>query len=378
MCFAGGTRVLCCYPPNTYNDNYVTNIKNKLLSFSDDHTCPERQLFAPIHAKRNEEIEQSKIEIKTRKQVVKPKIDNPIAKTMDYSGTQIQSRDFKSLGGYETLQILMTALPLGTKLSGFILEAFNDIIGSKTNLRVRDLKAAVRDDPYGDPIFSLAWMLCEWDKGPQILNDISHSEEICVLPPEGYDFSGVPSSSDDDSSLYGKREVAAQFPGGDPQSSDSLDEQIANLSKRIFWADIADIGNDPTSQPPTGRLLQAVMNDNLPLLYIQRIRYRAGTPYENQDTILEVVYDLQGRPDLQGTTAAEAAGPNREDRFAVFHFHTLGYAFAQSHKQLIEHNDANRKCSMEPSGSNNIPDYPMINYFHVCRYPPTPSCDGKH
>lgn len=323
MCFSGGTRALCCYPPNTYNDNYVTDFKNKLLSFTDDHTCPVSQILGPVHAKRSVHSDEPNTTVEVQKQTRRSNAKIGLGKEMQKPKSKIQARDFKSLGGFETLQILHIALPLGTRLSGFILEAFNEVVGSKTDLRVSHLKAAVADDPYDDPLFSLAWMLCEWDDGPRILLDQSDTKEICEIPTDDYDFSGVGSDTNDSPQQKRKRDL--QVSGREVRSYNWLDGPGPNLSKRVFFQDNTDTTPVLSSMPSTGLLLQAIMDDNLPLLYIQRIRYRAHVPAQaNQDTILEVAYDLRGRPDLQGVTPGDAGGPNREDRFAVFHFHTLG------------------------------------------------------
>ncbi|KAL8658049.1 MAG: hypothetical protein Q9226_001309 [Calogaya cf. arnoldii] len=304
MCFSGGTRALCCDPPNTYNDNYMTDFKNKLLSFADDHTCPATQIFGPAHAKRSKPIKQNDRPnpgIRTSQQIERSNVKARFATgrhnmTVGTSNLGIMARDFKSLGGFETLQILYAALPLGTQLSGLVLEAFNDVIGSKANLLVKDLKAAAgAGDPYDDPLFSLAWMLCEWNQGPRLLQDQSDTEEICVLPPDNYDFSGVGGETNDDPQQKRKRDL--RLSKTDLRTYEWLDEQVANLSKRVFFQDHGATERHLSSMPATGLLMQAVMDDDLPLLYIQRIRYQAHIPgRDNQDTILEVAYDLRGRP----------------------------------------------------------------------------------
>ena len=119
MCAFGGTRALCCDPPHTYNDNYVTDFKNKLLSFADDHTCPVTEMHGPVHAKTKREDE-------VKEHLPRDELPSSVDLTQGKRSVQdgdITARDFKSLGGYTTLHLLQAALPLGTQLNSLLIEA---------------------------------------------------------------------------------------------------------------------------------------------------------------------------------------------------------------------------------------------------------------
>ena len=267
MCYFGGTRAFCCDPANTYNDNFVTDFKNKLLSFNDDHTCPGSQLLGPAHAKRSKEGNRAVHDI--------------------------QARNFKSLGGYETLQLLYAALPLGSRVSSFLVQAFNEVVGNKINLHaVQDLQAGIDDGPYDDPIFALAWMLCEWDKSSNLVKNLDDTEEVCILPPNNLDFSQDDNIVSDDPVYKKKRQISKNVSATQDDYTDQvLDERVVSLTKRIFFHDNAATGRSPGSLPPTGLLMRAVMDDDLPLLYMQRQRYQINDLHnQDRDTILE------GRP----------------------------------------------------------------------------------
>ena len=368
MCLAGGTRALCCDPVHTYNDNYVTDFKNSLLRFSDDHKCPADQLEGGIHTKRSH--------IAAR---------HPMSYYANVVQPNLLSRDFKSMGGYETLQILYAALPLGTQLSSLIVEAYNEVIGKKINLlAVKDLQTGIDADPYNNRLFGLATMLCDWSRAKGAVDGRGANEDVCILPPDNQDFSDIPDSTDDPYKLRRRerkgglasllRQVSFRLtPRVSPISSDlpnsprsralsnssslylpilselskssgsASSDAGSRVRKRVFDADAGASVREDGGIPSTGQLMNAVMHDGLPLLYMQHVRYQANDPNNrDRDTILEVVYDITNRPDLQFFTAATAIGPYQEDRFAVFHFHTLG-------------------VQTEPSGTT----YPMHQYVHA-------------
>lgn len=82
------------------------------------------------------------------------------------------------------------------------------------------------------------------------------------------------------------------------------------LVARVFEQDAGNTGSTSTGIPFTGRILQAVTNNQVPLLYIRQLRFQ-----DNPEINLEVVFDLRNVPALQEQTG---------DIFAVFHFHTQG------------------------------------------------------
>ena len=344
MCAFGGTRALCCDPPHTYNDNYVTDFKNKLLSFADDHTCPVVQMHGQIHAKakRGDEAKESPLEDEV------PTFVDLTQGIRSVQDKEIAGRDFKSLGGYSTLHLLQAALPLGTQLNSLLIEAYNDIIGSKINVRApKDLQMAIDNDPYDDPPTALAGMFCGWDKSSQLLKDPNDTAEVCINPPNDSNLDTAKPDGSDDPPVYERKkrdlESLQQLRRGSNFPFDYSKRQVENITRRLFEEDNSATIRDPDQWPATGALMHAVINDDLPLLYMQRIRYGARQ-HNNDDTILEVVFDIRGRPDLQATTAEIAGGPWREDIFAVFHFHTFG---------------------LTPAPNNQGPDIPLIPYFHV-------------
>lgn len=71
-------------------------------------------------------------------------------------------------------------------------------------------------------------------------------------------------------------------------------------------------------------------------------------PNESLTTILEVVYDITHRPDLQFFTQGTQAGPFAQDQFAVFCFHIIGF-----------HNG--------PNGGTAYPEVPFLHVFHAQR-----------
>lgn len=432
MCFTGGTRAFCCDPAHTYNDNYVTDFKNKLLKFSDEHTCPANQLEGPNHAKRRS-------------------LDDHHPDNATIDPQSLTPRDFKSMGGYETLQILYAALPLGTQLSSFIVEAYNEVIGKQINLQaVKDLQTGIDADPYDNKLFDLAWMLCDWSRAKGIVDGIGNDPDICVLPPDNQDFSDVDPDGDSDTPYkrrrrensqslgsienafsremhndryrlreipespgsvkmgtfqemhndkYRRRDIS-QSPGSlekapfgeihndkhrvreAPPSPGSGEEaplreiysdrhrvrevppapasgekapfrELENdtelsgdILKRIFDQDPASNSRPLGGLPSTGLLMNAIMHDNLPLLYMQHVRYAANdATARDRDTILEVAYDITHRPDLQFFTEGTQAGPFAQDRFAVFHFHDIG-------------------VHTPPGGGTAYPEIPFFHVFH--------------
>lgn len=262
------------------------------------------------------------------------------------------ARDFKSLGGYETLMILYTALPLGTHLSSLIVEAYNEVIGSNIGLfAVKDLQAGLDADPYNNKLFDLAWMLCDWSRAKAVVDGVGRDADICVLPND-VDYTDVEPEGDFDDPYKQKRRRRSNshaHPNGFSSSEELLNaanstEERNELMRRIFDEDPASNSRPLGGLPSTGLLMNAVMHDNLPLLYMQHVRYQANqASTRDLDTILEVVYDITHRPDLQFFEAGTAAGPFEPDRFAVFHFHTIG-------------------VTPDPAGG---PSYPRIAYFHV-------------
>ena len=345
MCFFGGTRALCCDPPHTYNDNYVTDFKNKLLSFADDHTCPVSQLHGQIHAKtkRGDEAEDVAPEGNFAPE---GKSSSTFEVEHSVQDRKVVARDFKSLGGYSTLHLLQAALPLGTQLNSLLIEAYNDIIGSKINVRApRDLQAAIDNDPYDDPPSALAAMFCGWKKSSQLLKDPDETAEVCVNPPNDSNLDRAKPDSSDEPPVYERRkrglESFEDLRGETDFPFDYTKRDLENVTRRTFIEDNSATIRDPDWAPTTGAIMHAVVNDDLPLLYMQRIRYRAQER-NNEDTILEVAFDIRGRPDLQETTPEIQEGIWRADIFAVFHFHVFGFAHV-----------------------DDGPDIPLIPYFHV-------------
>lgn len=239
MCFLGGTRALCCDPPHTYNDNYVTDFKNKLLSFADDHTCPVIQMHGPIHAraKRGDELQQESIP----QDEFPRSVDLTQVKRSVEDG-DIAARDFKSLGGYPTLHLLQAALPLGTQLNSLLIEAYNNIIGNKIDVRAPvDLQAAIDNDPYDDPPSALAGMFCGWDKSSQLLKDPEDTAEVCVNPPNDSNLDRAkPDGSDDPQKRKRDLESFESLRRETDDNNDFLFDAkrgLENITRRVFEED---------------------------------------------------------------------------------------------------------------------------------------------
>lgn len=87
----------------------------------------------------------------------------------------------------------------------------------------------------------------------------------------------------------------------------------------------------------TGALMQAIIDDEVPLLYTRNVRYAPQGVF--QDNILEVAYNLRPRPDLQMTPGVDIfagkSNPTLLSTFPLTHWQSSTFTSARWYKEVL-------------------------------------------
>jgi len=175
-----------------------------------------------------------------------------------------------------------------------MLDTWEITFGIRYNLHQPDWVKLYEWFRHYDPLLVTLFILCNIKDALSILSSIDNAPKLCTV---------------------------LERQQGD--SAPNIKPRLSMPSKRTFAIGYESTGTTLTGQPSVGAILEAVIHDTIPLLYIRQLPYRnrdAGHAAGNGNSIvelnLEVVYDLTDRPDLQ-----QHHGPGLTDHFAVFHIH---------------------------------------------------------
>lgn len=230
-------------------------------------------------------------------------------------------RGLDDIGGTLFIEIV-TLTMIGQAIYSLRLQyAWDNIMGPIYNFYSRDFQQLYRNFAEYDPIGLTAGVFCNIQNAANVVGNSTQTQNMCESAT---------------ATLTTKRSAAEST---DPLSSEpgrskilyrGNEEFYHKLAERIFGDDLTGLDSNPAF-PLTSALLQAVINNELPLLYIRQLFY-----VPEQDLNLEVVFDLTNHPELR---------QEDEDIFAVFHFHTRGltengwpqiYYFHVFHGQYVD------------------------------------------
>jgi hypothetical protein len=143
--------------------------------------------------------------------------------------------------------------------------AFNNIIGGATNVQAADLDRYIDAFPLdGSPDRLIQEVMCAWQDGETIINSALTAEGcLCLSPQDG------PSST----------AFKLRLRDLELLSNNSTLSPTDALEKRVFFVD--NYGNGAFVIPSTYQIMQAVINNDIPLVALRLLNYRA------HDTILE-------------------------------------------------------------------------------------------
>lgn len=269
MCFGGGTRVLCCDAPATYNDEALTDFKNKLSAFENPLSCPHSQTNAkrqlgnlePTQNQHHPEMNQMP---KTGQDVESANATQELVQL-----PVVVERDFQKGGGMLFIGSLLSSLRATTFIGKLMRKAYDDYAGNNNNMPAASLlKYVIVGSGAEQEAFSeeqaLLSAMCQGREASATLADLeANSADLC-FPLSG----------------SSKRDIAANQ---------------THLEPRIF-----DLGNGhtgpPTTQYPrpwTGSFLNAIgtRDPNVRYLYSRLIDYdynnRGRRPVPVHQQILE-------------------------------------------------------------------------------------------
>jgi hypothetical protein len=240
------------------------------------------------------------------------------------------SRDLKKAGGLEFIDMIVLAMLGQSQYAETFKTIWNNILGAIYNFSWEDFITLFDIFPLYDPIGLAYSVLCNIQDASAALENSEASQEMCQ-PPDPFVIpqrrsldnkfpEALPSEGPDANFRRPVEEIQLPYIGNE--------EGYHDLIKRIFSLDPGASATGTGPWPYTGMLMRAVIDGNIPLLYIRQLFYRRGI--NNMPEVdLEVVFDLTDEPGLR---------QNDNDVFAVFHFHV---------------------------GSLNSEGLPQISYFHA-------------
>jgi hypothetical protein len=200
----------------------------------------------------------------------------------------------RSLQGLTFIPILAQALLEQTYLQKLYLETYEDVIAPVTDFHISNLSASVAHFPLQDLNDIIENDLCRWRQAVHDLEEYEASQRaLCLRPSASWLVCRYNSAFANPHPSHGRNIIERAF-------------EEANWDTRP---------PSPGYEPPTGRIIQAVANNDLPLVYMRFLNDQRGARVN-----LEVVYDIRLHPDLQHNQ-----NPNLPDQMAVFHFHIDGF-----------------------------------------------------